>query len=211
MMENPEWLSTYGFLTAERILERFKIKLSKSELLKTLHDPNGRYHHLLTMPLKNIFNGILINQVYDYQVYAQKLFVDYFLYRKNIGKTTDQRGTHAEEELAIKKDELIQLGTQIDEKIYQHRQLISDSQAWLIHEAPTHKQLALAEELAIFGERAEALMSTFTQLRTVLRTLILDIKTLLSLIPDYQIDEEKIAENQANLNFNITLGDDKQV
>ncbi len=204
MAENPEWLSTYGILTAERILERFKIKLPKEKLLQTLSDPNSRYYHLLTMPLKNIFNGILINQVHDYQVYIQKIFIDYLLVKKDSGTET---GTHAEEELKLKQEELIRLGETFDERTQDHRQLISDSQAWLIHEAPTHENLALANELAIFGGRAEEMMLVFQNLRTEFRTIILDIITLLNLVPDYFVDEDKIAENQATLNFNTELGD----
>jgi hypothetical protein len=206
MAENPEWLSTYGILTAERILERFKIKLPQDKLLKTLNDPNSRYYHLLTMPLKNIFNGILINQVHDYQVYIQKLFIDYLLEKKQSAE--DQTGTHAEEELKLKQEELIHLGETFDKRTQAHRQLISDSQAWLINEAPTHENLALANELAIFGGRAEEMMLIFQNLRTEFRTIILDISTLLNLVPDYMVDEDKIAENQATLNFNADLGDD---
>lgn len=205
--ENPEWLSTYGILTAERILERFKVKLSRDELLKTLKDPNSHYYHLLTMPLKNIFNGILINQVHDYQVYAQKLFIDYKLSMTGAAGDEDQTGTNAEEELHSKQTDLIKMGETFEEKKQEHRQLISDSQAWLIKEAPKQEDFARSSEMAIFGGRAEEMMITFQNLRTEFRTLIIEVTSLLNVVPDYYINEEKIAENQTTLDFNADLTD----
>ncbi len=206
---NPEWLSTYGILTAERILERFSIRLSHNELLRTLKDPESRYYHLLSMPLKNIFNGILISQVHDYQVYIQKTLIDYKLATTGGLENEDdnQRGTNAEEEICIKQDELIALGETFEEKKYAHRQLISDSQRWLIYEAPQQNSLGKSPELAEFNERAEELSFAFKDLRATFRTLILDVTALLQVMPDYYIDEEKMARNQEALGFNADLDD----
>ena len=73
------WFSTYGILTAERVLERFNIRLRYDELLTAVKNPMSVYYMLLRVPIKNVFNGIILQQAHDYQVYAQKLFVDYGL------------------------------------------------------------------------------------------------------------------------------------
>ncbi|MCH9756209.1 MAG: hypothetical protein K0U37_03315 [Gammaproteobacteria bacterium] len=208
--DKPEWLSTYGILTAERILERFNIQISHDELIETLKDPNSQYYHLLSMPLKNIFNGILINQVYDYQVYAQKLFIDY---RLSLAEpVADEDGevaasTNAEAELDLKQADLISLGEAFEERKQDHRQLISDSQAWLIQEASQQEDLGNSVEMAAFSERAEDLMFEFQSFRTEFRTLIIDVTELLNLVSDYYVDEEKMAENQEGLDFNPNLSD----
>ncbi|MDF1677360.1 MAG: hypothetical protein P1U32_01535 [Legionellaceae bacterium] len=204
---SPEWLSTYGILTAERILERFSIRLSHEELISTLKDRESRYYHLLSMPLKNIFNGILINQVHDYQVYIQKTLIDYKLTTTGGLENEDetQQGTNAEEEIRIKQGELITLGETFEEKKYAHRQLISDSQRWLIYEAPKENSLSNSPDLAGFNERAEELLFAFKNLRAAFRTLILDVTALLQVMPDYHLDEEKMAQNQEALGFNADL------
>ncbi len=204
--KNPEWLSTYSILTAERILERFSIKLSSDELINTLRDPESHYYHLLTMPLKNIFNGLLINQVHTYQVHVQKLLVRYKL--SQTGAADDgQLGTHSEEELKVKQKDVIQLGETFEGRKNEHCQLISDSQAWLIREAPKKENVALSSEMAAFGARAEEMMLILKNLRTEFRTLILDVTALLNVLPDYTIDAEEMAESQAALDFDASLGD----
>ncbi|MCH9717511.1 MAG: hypothetical protein K0U24_00205 [Gammaproteobacteria bacterium] len=204
---NPEWLSTYGILTAEGILDRFKIKLSHDELLETLKDSTSRHYHLLTLPLKNIFNGILVTQVHDYQVYAQKLLIDYNLSKTGTPNESEeeQTGTHSEEELLLKQGDLMGLGEAFDAKKQEQKQLIAESQAWLIHEAPKHNDLGDASELAVFGSRVEDLMFTFQNFRTEFRTLILDITSLLNVVPGYSINEEKLAESQESLDFDSNL------
>ncbi len=207
--ENLEWLSTYGILTAERILERFNIRITQDELMATLKDPESRYYHLLTVPLKNIFNGILVEQVYDYQVYAQKLLIDYKLSR-TAGPDDDEEekpGTGSEEELAQKQEELLQMGESFEAKKQEHRHLIAESQAWLINESSKSESLAALPEMMMFTTRVEQLMFDFQNFRTAFRTLIIDITALLRLVPGYFLDEEKMLENQASLDFNPDLVD----
>lgn len=206
---NAEWLSTYGVLTAERILERFNIRLSHDELIKTLKNQDSHYHHLLTMPLKNIFNGILVNQVHDYQVYAQKLLIDYKLSKTEpvVSEESEQKkGTHSEEALQTKQIELMQLGEMFTAKKQEHRQLISDSQAWLIQQAPKQENLAQATEMLTFSKHGDDLMLAFQQLRTEFRTLIIEITSLLAVAPNYYMDEEKLAKNHESLAFTDLTG-----
>ena len=78
------WLSTYGLITAERILERYGIHLQHEDLLSAIKNPKNFYHQLLRIPLKNVFNGIILQQAQDYQSYGQKIFIDYLMSEKVI-------------------------------------------------------------------------------------------------------------------------------
>jgi hypothetical protein len=73
------WLSTYSLITAKRILERYGITLNNEDLIPALKTPDSFYNHLLRVPLQNVFNGIIFQQVDEYQVYIQKMFVDYLV------------------------------------------------------------------------------------------------------------------------------------
>lgn len=122
------WFSTYGLLTSGRILERFNIKLESDELLIAIKDPFNLYHQLLIIPLKNVFNGIILQQAHDYQVYAQKLFVDYLLSGES-GKSADSPGANTREDLEQERLRLMDLGEAFNEQELAHQHLIAESQA----------------------------------------------------------------------------------
>lgn len=125
------WFSTYGLLTATRILERFHVQLNNEELITAMKDPHNVYHRLLIVPLKNVFNGIILQQAHDYEVYAQKLFVDYLLSGES-GKAEDSPGGGTREELEQKRLQLSELGEEFNNIELAHQQLIAESQASLI-------------------------------------------------------------------------------
>src|ERR1700733_6213863 len=102
------WLSTYGLITAERILERYQIRLQQKELFSVVKNPNTFYHRLLRVPLKNVLNGIIMQQVHDYQVYTQKLFVDYLLSGES-EKDEESPGGMAREDLEEERNKLLKL------------------------------------------------------------------------------------------------------
>src|SRR5947209_7982025 len=77
--EIAAWCSTYGLVTAQRLLELYKIKLDPDDLKQALKMPSSFYHGLLKIPMRNVFTGIIWQQARDYQIYAQKLFIDYLL------------------------------------------------------------------------------------------------------------------------------------
>jgi hypothetical protein len=197
-----EWFSSYGLFTAESILGRFNIKLSRSDLIQTLKGPNSRYHYLVTVPVKNIFNGILISQVHDCQLYAQKMLIDYKLSSNKTADDEEQSKTQAEVTLTTKQESLIQLGDMFEEKKEAHYQLLSSTQNWLITEASKQTDLAGSPELAEFGETAEQIRTAFQDLRTEFRTLSVDVRGLLELLPDYQVNTDKLAQHQVGLDFN---------
>ncbi|AHE67103.1 hypothetical protein [Legionella oakridgensis] len=125
------WFSTYGMLTAERILEGFKIQLDHDELVSAIKNPRSIYFQLLRVPLKNIFNGIILQQIRDYQVYAQKIFIDYLM-SGQADKPQEAPGASIREDMETERKNLVELGEAFSEKESAHLKLISESQASLI-------------------------------------------------------------------------------
>lgn len=125
------WFSTYGILTAERVLERFSIRLQYDELVTAVKNPMSVYYMLLRIPLKNVFNGIILQQAHDYQVYAQKLFIDFGLSEETM-QSEESPGAATRESLADTKKQLIELNTSFRELEFAHQKLISESQRRLI-------------------------------------------------------------------------------
>ena len=126
-----QWFPTYGFLTSQRILERFNITLSADELVHALKNKDSLYHQLLTVPLKNVLNGIVLQQAQDYQVYAQKLFIDYLLSGED-QKDESSPGANTRQELEAIRQQLIALGETFRTQELSHQSLISKSQLALI-------------------------------------------------------------------------------
>ena len=125
------WLSTYGMLTANRILERFNIRLDNDELVQALKDPLSIYHQLLIVPLKNVFNGIILQQAQAYQLYAQKLLIDYLLSGES-GVDEAMPGANTRDDLEQERLKIMALDEQFSQLELAHQQLISESQAVLI-------------------------------------------------------------------------------
>lgn len=129
--ELSHMLSTYGVITAERILGSYQIKLGQDELMEAMKCPFSFYHRLLQVPLKNVFTGIILQQAHDYHVYAQKLFIDYLLSGENT-KSEEEQGAITRESLEEERQELVTLGEEYNEKERAHNQIISSSQSSLI-------------------------------------------------------------------------------
>lgn len=129
--ELDKWFSSYGAITAERILSRYHITLPQNEVMNTIKNPNSFYHQLLKIPLKNVLNGIILQQASDYHVYGQKLFIDYLLSGES-GKPADSPGAITRESLENERQLLVTLGDEFTELQATHSSLISRSQASLI-------------------------------------------------------------------------------
>jgi hypothetical protein len=133
-----KWFSTYGLLTARRIFERFNIALDDDELLSIHENPSCVYSLLLRVPLKNIFNGIVLQQAHDYQVYAQKLFVDYLLSGEG-DKDAESSGAHTREDLEAERNKLMDIGALFNQEEEAHQHLIYESQGMLMERAEALK------------------------------------------------------------------------
>ena len=205
------WFSTYGLLTAGRILERFHVYLSHDELAEAIHDPNSVYFKLLRVPLKNVFNGIILQQARDYQIYAQKLFVDYLLSGED-GKDESSPGAVVREDLEAQRTSLIQMDEAFREQETLHQVLIAESQATLIALSRDLKRVkedvfAFDAELEPYVERADTLNINLRNYRSQFYNLILRVTELLLLLPDYKMDEAKAVENRESLQFDALIGE----
>lgn len=131
-VEPPDSHSTYGVLTAQRILERFKISLDQEVIGRLMANSTNLYFQFLRIPMKQVLHGIIFQQAYDYQVYAQKLFVDFLLSGQD-DKDKNSPGASNREELEEERTHLIKLSELFSQKEVEHAQLISETQNALIH------------------------------------------------------------------------------
>jgi hypothetical protein len=125
------WFSTYGVITAERILGKYQIKLTATDLITAIKIPFSFYHKLLEVPLKNVLNGIVLQQANDYHVYAQKLFIDYLLSGEN-AKDEASQGANVRESMENERQNLVTLGEEYHKKEGEHNNLIATSQTALM-------------------------------------------------------------------------------
>ncbi len=129
--ELSQWFSTYGVITAERILGRYKVNLAQTELVAAIKSPYSFYHRMLRVPLKSVLNGIVLQQANDYHVYVQKLFIDYLLSGEN-SKGEEAQGATIRESIENERQQLVALGDEFHKVHGQHDYLIAASQASLI-------------------------------------------------------------------------------
>ena len=125
------WCSTYGIITAQRLLEMYKIKLQSDDLIHALKTPDSFYNLLLRVPLGNVFNGIILQQARDYQLYAQKLFIDYLLSGET-GKEDTSPGGATREDLEVQRQSLLQMSESFHATELAHESLIVKSQSLLM-------------------------------------------------------------------------------
>jgi hypothetical protein len=210
------WVSTYGLVTTERILERLNIHPSPEELADAMHNTQSEYYLLLRVPLKNVFNGIILAQTLDYQSYAQKLFVDYLLSGES-NKEPSSPGGVTREDIESERLTLVAMGEEFESLEFEHQQIIAESQAALMKIASTlpkdspvmdeTKQVIL-EEMAIFIERSEAMNVDLRNYRSLFYNLILRTTELFKLLPDYRPDLNKQSENRSALHFDSHIGEE---
>lgn len=124
------WLSTYGLLTAEQMLESYGIKLDHDDLKRAINNPDCFYHKILLVPFKNIFNGIIFQQVHDYQVYIQKVFIDYYLSGET-SKENESPGASTREDLEAEHNRLIEMNNLFHQEEADQAALFSESQNYL--------------------------------------------------------------------------------
>ena len=205
------WSSTYGLLTAERVLERFDIHLSHEELIKASKDPNSVYFQLLRVPLKNIFNGIILQQAHDYQMYAQKLFVDYLLSGED-AKDKDAPGAMTREDIERERVKLMEAGEGFNQLEEAHQILIADSQASLIALSKDINRLSqdpqqIESVLSAQFQQVADINASLRSYRKQFYDLILRVKELLALMADYRQDLVKDAVNRGALAFDALIGE----
>ncbi len=206
------WFSTYGLLTAERILERFNITLPHESLIKAIKDTNSVYNQLLRVPLRNVFNGIILQQAQDYQTYAQKLFVDYLLSGAD-AVDVESPGALTRDEIEKQRTLLTELADTFQKQVETHQLLIAESQNKLIDLTKNMGALLhdnsdkVASVVADYAEQADTNNARLRDFRHQFYDLILRVTELLTLLPDYKPDHEKETINRASLAFDSLIGE----
>jgi hypothetical protein len=127
------WLSTYSRVTAERILGYFDIKLTSTTLTQALLNPKSVINIILKTPFQQVVNGVIMQQAHDYQVYVQKLFVDYLLSGEQ-GKPEDSPGGMTRKLLDESRQAIEAYGKAFHEEENRHYKTIAETQQFYIHE-----------------------------------------------------------------------------
>lgn len=210
------WYSTYGSLTAGRVLEYFNIRLSQDALIDALTNTASTYYNVLRVPMMNIFNGIILQQAYDYQVYAQKLLIDYRL-STEYAKDAESPGANTRDDLNEEYDALLAQTTAFHEQQLTHYRLISKTQEWLMTTIsalpdPSH-DLGVLEHDALFEEkigefvaRATEIAITFRSYRSQFYDRILRITERLGCLQEYAFDLENAERERESLHFDAKIG-----
>lgn len=128
------FLSSYGMMTAERILMRYSLSLAPKDIMIALKNDHSFYNQLLKVPFKHVLNGIIIQQAYDYYVFAQKLFIDYLLSGES-GKEGESPGGSTRDNLEEARHELMELGERYQDIVNEQDKTIANSQIYLIQYA----------------------------------------------------------------------------
>ncbi len=209
--------STYSILTAERILDRFNIRLKHEELVSVMHNQDSVYFQLLIVPFKNIINGIILQQAYDYQVYAQKLFIDYLV--SGEGNTDEEAdaekpGANIREDLEFQRQNLVNLAEQFEKDSFAHKTLIHQTQAQLLKisselqpiDDPKEHVEDVAQAIAPLAEKANDLSIVLRQYRVGFKSMILATLQLIQLLPDYHANDAEDTANRESLQFDDQLG-----
>lgn len=159
-IELGQWFSTYGIITAERILGTYKIILAQGELIEAIKSATSFYHRLIRVPLKSVLNGIILQQANDYHVYVQKLFIDYLLSGEN-SKGEEAQGAATRELIENERQKLVTVGDEFHKIQGGHDYIIATSQSILI------------KITAMFNTEME---KTITSLRKLLKSSGFDAK-----------------------------------
>jgi hypothetical protein len=213
--------SSYGLVTVQRIFDCLGVQLTQDELLAVNQHPNSCYYQLLQVPLKNIFNGIIIEQASDYREYAQKMMIDYLISGAANLPEDQAKPVGAKLDLEAMRVDLIAEGDKYDLLQFEHHKLILDSQKLLIKFAktlPKPPQVVAAptsddflDKIRPFVEQAESLAERIKAFRTQFYKYIITARELLNTLPDYFNRFQGSEQHHEALNFNAVLGDNQAV
>lgn len=164
--DEESWMSSYGFITASRILGRFNVVLDGRDLIKALRNKQSFFHGLVELPLRHILNDVIYQQAKDYQLYAQKLFVDYLLSGET-AKPDSSPGNYTREELESLREALTEHGPPVEELEFTHQQLVSDThktlikhtKRWNANGAARAAELKAEYDLALSSKRIQEILS----------------------------------------------------
>lgn len=91
-------LSSYGLMTAEKILRKLNVHLSPFVIRLAIQKASSFYYSLLKLPAMIIFNGLIYDQTHDLQSLLQERMIEY-LYSEEAKKAEDEPGLYYREEM----------------------------------------------------------------------------------------------------------------
>lgn len=101
--------STYSVLTAERILEKFDVTLSKHSLKSQVFHKDTFYHKLMYLPARQLNTTVHYEQCRDIQAYAQQKLIHY-LFSGETAKDDKQPGAEFRQDIESKRVRLVDMG-----------------------------------------------------------------------------------------------------
>jgi hypothetical protein len=166
-----EFLSTYQWVTVGQLLEGYGFKLPDTCVLDILREKSSFYYQMLRIPVMNVLNGIIIDQTKAYQIFIQKLFVDYLV--SGEADVEETIGSETRAALEIARQQMVELSEKFEETESIREKLIVESQRELIAWIEEFKgaikliRIALMDELyKQTGEQTNISMSTCYSLFT---------------------------------------------
>lgn len=72
-------MNSYELMIAHHILNQIGIHLSSDKVKEALKDKNSKYHILLSVPMLNVFNSLLLAQIQSYKLFCQKKLADFII------------------------------------------------------------------------------------------------------------------------------------
>lgn len=217
--EQSTWYSTYGLVTLERIFALLNIHFKQEELHTISRSPKSPYYQLLQVPLKCLFNGIIISQANDYREYAQKVLVDYLLSGAANLPPEQTKPEGVQFELELMRQNVIASSEQFDLLQFEHYHLINNSQRQAIETAHTlpvprvlidnSKGAEIQAMMLSFLKQAEDVNQKAKNFRKQFQETILRCRELLDSVPEYFGRFETKTEHTEALFFDSKLGEEQ--
>ncbi|KTD04207.1 hypothetical protein Lgee_0237 [Legionella geestiana] len=151
--------STYSLITAGQILEKYPLYLNEKARASIPRRPGCVYHLLLQVPLRMLLNGIILQQAHDYQVYVQKLFVDYLLSGES-SRDESAPGALTREDLEAERIKVVELSQAFQAFERTHARSMSESQEALTIVARDWREAVEASALRMAPVLKKAGIST---------------------------------------------------
>lgn len=210
------WFSTYGTITVERILKQFGFSVDSNLIQSIIHTPENIYYQFLRVPLSNILNEIIINQAEDYRGYLQKLYIDYLLSGAGNEVDAPPQGEDLRASLEELRLEIIAIGNDFDVEIFNNNSFIVKSQNELlsiarknlvdIDDLSSDVKIKIIAKIDNLDEESLVLREKMSLYRNRFSNFIPKVVDMLSTLPNYNLDLDKLNQHKASIEFDPKIG-----
>lgn len=208
--------STYGVLTAQRILQNHHIELSQAELLQAVSQPDNRFYPVLHCSFDLIYAQLILDQAHTYLVVAQQTIVDILLNRQQKTGSLDEdsessesvSGEEAQVHLVALQKELQDLNQQESDEKFFLQELVAETQDTigdlLKNNMETIENIQMA--LRSFIQRTEVTQKNILDFRAKIRDWMIRMNQVILVLPDYKQDPIKRAQQVEMLEMMSAIG-----